>query len=208
MKTRFIAVLLASVFFWTPATQDTYPTGLGAYSHIFTFDFGSKPRVAARRARAISLALERSTFDFDRFLRPQMDKMGVDSIGLRFGTRNFWNEEEYEIVLSDRYGTRWYRDYGGSDTAGMYLHEMGHVVDTFINSQNNENRRATTAAFCSRGHQWWEGTYKNSTGEAFADAFAALYGGGLRPWPRRAWGHHKLTPKVESVIREILEEVP
>ena len=178
-------------------------------TNILAWDFGSKPWVARRRTKAISLALERCTFDFDKYLLPAMRAKNVATVGLRYetGMGGEWDDEKYEIILSADYGTRRWPDPRGTDQAGIFLHEMGHVVDTFVLTQNNENRRAISNAFCSTDHTWWDNLHKYSIGEAFGDAFAAMYGGGLMPWDN-IWGHHKLTPKVEAVIKGILEEVP
>lgn len=175
-------------------------------SNLLAWEFGPKPKVAARRTAAISMALELLTYDLDEYLLPRMQAWNVPFIGLRFGTGNFWNEEDFEIVLSDTLGTRWFRDASGLGTAAAYLHEMGHVVDTFLLSRSNENRRAVSAAFCpTASHGWYPAaSLTNAIGEAFADAFCSIYGGGIQP-AGRGKTHHRLTPAVEAVIRGILE---
>lgn len=217
MKTRFIAVLLASIFLWTPiqplpqervaTAQEVCPSNLGAYENIFTFDESVDSRW---RRNIVRRALTVCEYDF-QLLRTEYSAYGVGStihINFDLGSGRFlgtYADGEAEgiagtISLSRRFGV----DGGYRGASSVLIHELGHAVDALVLTNDNANRRAITAALCpTEVHQWSGGRYRNQTGEAFADAFAAMYGGGLRPWTN--WGHHKLTPKAKRVIRRVLE---
>ena len=218
MKTRFIAVLLASLFFWTPgqpntlpqeraateAQAETCPSRLQDWENIFTYDFvGQWRRAIVRRVLAVC------KYDFRVFDAELDESYPPDAtIHINFGLASTsyigtWNENNATISLSERCGVK---GSGLRGCSGVLFHELGHGADSLVLMNDNENRRDITAAFCRTGkHQWWSGSYYSSTGEAFADAFAAMYGGDLRPWGRGTWGHHNLTRKVRRVIRRILE---
>lgn len=198
---------------------------LRSLEHVFDFHLLR----ADRHRRVVATAFDRCSFDFSKF-RHGLDATGGGRLRVRPISAMGFYKPKARVLEVGFFEPGYWSGKNDWKLQTIALHELGHAVDFLVltgehrdeifnalhpgapehhpNGSALEEHEVFSAAVAldkrtphGHGHRWWDSTYEESVGEAFAETFIEAtsdlnIGAGFE--------EHPITPGAVDAVRRVL----